>query len=225
MTARSDNAELFAALSRARRSRSAARIRAAASAIVIANHGLVFSHVKRWRNRGVDEDDLSQVGMLGLMRAIESFEPERGFAFSTYATHWIHHFIRREIQNSAATVRTPVHRQAKRHARGEHERAVVVSLDVPIDTDEGAATRLDALADDAPLPDAQATDQERAHAVLRLLSTLPDGERAIVVARYWREQTLAECGPSYRGGVSRERIRQVERIALDRMRSQIASEL
>jgi len=224
MIARADNAELFAALARARRSRSAARVRTCVSAIVVNNAALVHQHARRWAGRGVDLEDLVQVAFIGLMKAIDRFEPARGFQFSTYATWWLAHELRREVQNSAATVRTPVWKQERRRADGTRERAVVVPLDVPIDGDEGPCTRLDALPDGRPLPDEQATDLERAHAVHRLLAQLPDGERAIVVARYWREQTLSEVGPSYRGGVSRERVRQVEKVAIGRMRSQASRE-
>ena len=77
---------------------------------------------------------------------------------------------------------------------------------------------------DAPKVPSAVLSPETVHVAHRLMSQLPDGERAIVVARYWREQTLAEVGPSYRGGVSRERIRQVEKVALDRMRKQVSME-
>jgi RNA polymerase sigma factor (sigma-70 family) len=224
MSSHGDNAELFAALTRARRSRSAVRVRAAVSAIVVANSGLVYQAARRWAGRGVDVEDLAQAAMLGLLRTIDLFEPERGFTFSTYAAHWLRHHLRREVQNHAATVRTPVHMQARRKAHGESERAVVVPLDVPIDVDDGPCTRLDALPDDGPLPDEQAADRAKAHAVRRLLARLPDGERSVIVARFWGEQTLSEVGPSYRGGVTRERIRQVEKVALDRMRQQVFGE-
>jgi DNA-directed RNA polymerase sigma subunit (sigma70/sigma32) len=51
------------------------------------------------------------------------------------------------------------------------------------------------------------------------MARLSDDERSVIVARFWGEQTLSEVGPSYRGGVSRERVRQVEKVALDRMRA------
>ncbi|MFX7507065.1 sigma-70 family RNA polymerase sigma factor, partial [Acinetobacter baumannii] len=60
-------------------------------------------------NRGVALLDLIEEGNLGLMRAIDKFEPERGFRFSTYATWWIRQSIERAIMNQARTVRLPVH--------------------------------------------------------------------------------------------------------------------
>lgn len=231
MIGRVDNADLFAALARARRSRSTVRVRAAVSAIVVNNAALVHQHARRWAGRGVDLEDLVQVGFIGLMRAIDLFEPDRGFAFSTYALHWIRCHLRREVQNNAATVRTPVWKQERRRADGTRERAVVVPLDVPIDGDDGPCTRLDALPDGGPLPDEQATDLERAHAVRLLLARLPDGERGVILGRFFEDRTLGDVGAagietrSGRHVVSRERVRQIQTSALDRMRSQIASEL
>jgi RNA polymerase nonessential primary-like sigma factor len=73
------------------------------------NLRLVVNIAKRYVNRGVAFLDLIEEGNLGLIHALEKFEPERGFRFSTYATWWIRQNVERAIMNQSRTIRLPVH--------------------------------------------------------------------------------------------------------------------
>ena len=85
------------------------RCEEATQSLIRANLRLVVSVAKRYLGRGISFLDLIQEGNLGLLRAVNKFDPRRGFKFSTYATWWIRQSINRSIAEQARTIRIPVH--------------------------------------------------------------------------------------------------------------------
>jgi RNA polymerase primary sigma factor len=183
--------------------------------------GLVHWVASRYRHAAgsLSFDELVSAGNLGLLRALELYEPERGVSFTTYARHWIRHFVVRELQNHGATVRVPVHTQALRRQRKERIRELVFSLDAPLPngrSGEGRETWHDVM----PAP--ASGELGAAHDVAQLLGrcNLTPGERRLLALRFWGDETLNDAGREL--GVSRERARQLQEAALEKLRGAAA---
>jgi RNA polymerase primary sigma factor len=172
--------------------------------LAVSNLAFVVSVAKKFAHRGARLDDLVQEGNVGLMKAIEHFDPKKNVRFATYAVWWIRAYITRYLKDNRSQVRG-----------GESERGSMVdfSLDVTIDED-GETTFLERLEEPSAGPQdsfiGKEQDQEVQAALAKVKKRIGDLGWDIVQERLTQDKprTLEELGQ--RWGVSRERVRQVE---------------
>lgn len=172
--------------------------------LAMSNLPFVVAVAKKFANRGARLDDLIQEGNVGLMKAIEHFDPRKNVRFATYAVWWIRAYITRYLKDNRSQVRG-----------GESERGSMsdFSLDVTIDED-GETTYLDRIEDNGPSPVdtflSREQDDEVQQALAKVKKRIGDLGWDILQERLTQDKprTLEELGQ--RWGVSRERVRQVE---------------
>ncbi|MBK1831272.1 RNA polymerase sigma factor RpoD/SigA [Verrucomicrobiaceae bacterium R5-34] len=221
--------------------------------MIRANLRLVVKIAQDYSGYGLPLADLISEGNIGLMKAVERFDPNKGGKLSTYGSWWIKQSIKRALANQSKTIRLPVHMVDKiarmrristmlAEAIGreptEEELAEELgiprkklallkraakrptSLNAPVHEDDSSEFS-DIIGDERAVDPFAALDNKNMHGELdELLEVLDDREHRIIDARFGldgkKPMTLEEVGVEF--GVTRERIRQLQNIALDKMR-------
>ena len=225
--------------------------------MIKANLRLVVKIAHDYSNLGLPLLDLISEGNIGLMKAVERFDPAKGGKLSTYGAWWIKQSIKRALANQSKTIRLPVHLIDKIYklyrasltmseelgreptdeelseeigissAKLSQLKTVSIrpaSLDAPISDDDSTAFGEIVGDEDAQTPFELFRDKNMRDELSELLEVLDDRERKIIFQRFGldggKPKTLEEVGKKF--GVTRERIRQLQNIALAKLRRALA---
>jgi RNA polymerase nonessential primary-like sigma factor len=226
----------------------------ARSQLIEANLRLVVAVARAYVGRGVPMLDLIAEGNLGLIRAVEKFDPSRRLRFSTYAVWWIRQSVQQALMQQGRTVRVPVNvlrefaqlLRARRQFIAQHTRVPTIdelaqvagkstqevnqlfsaterisSLDAPLsDNDDRALIEQLVIEGDASTKSSDASSGR----IAALIAQLPDRQRFVLERRFGLNdrgvQTLAEIADEL--GLTRERVRQIQTEALNRLRALVS---
>jgi RNA polymerase primary sigma factor len=234
----------------------AADARAAREQFIKANLRLVVSVAKNYLNKGLSFLDLIEEGNLGLLRAVQRFDPRKKCRFSTYATWWIRQAIRRALVNTAKTVRVPSYMVeiiakwktiqnefTQKHGRKPDMHEIAEAMDLgtesleilkrainasdnfsrPVSLDVMWPTNEVADLKESSSPDKSVLNQMDSERIETLLRSINEREAAVLRLRYGlydgQPMTLGDIGKRLR--ITRERVRQIEKIALRKLNKRL----
>ena len=202
--------------------------------LIRSNLRLVVKIAHDFKGLGLPLLDLISEGNIGLMRAVEKFDPSKGAKLSSYAAWWIKQSMRRALANQARTIRIPVQsaskiskiQAAKAKLTESLGKTTTISLHDPIQHGEDGEFR-DIIPDDkSAAPDELVQDEETLSHMIKLCDRLEERERTILTLRFGlngdRAKTLEEVSQSI--GRTRERVRQIQNQALDKLRNMLEAD-
>lgn len=183
-----------------------------ASRRLLINHNIAFvlSMCRRYAGKGCRLDDLVQEGMIGLLKAVEHFDPAKGNRFSTYASWWIRAYVQKFLRDMRATVKPVITSPGVERFALPRD----FSLDTPVGDDD-ETTHLERLEDMGPGPEDDFMRQEHSDDVREALERVRKRVGGLgwdIIEQRLEEdspRTLEEIGKDW--GLSRERVRQVEK--------------
>lgn len=224
--------------------------------LINSNLRFVVTVAKKYQGQGLPLEDLINEGNIGLLTAIDKFEPEKGYHFISYAVWWIRQSIMKAVCEKSRAVRLPLNRanelfqiqkiqKALIHESGSTDVSIeeiadasgleadlvkdliavsreMVSFDAPVASKgELSDSKVGDFIEDEKLgPEEEVINQSLKKDIETLLSTLTDKEREIIIMRFGlydvKPMSLKEIGDQY--GLTKERIRQIEKRAIEKMR-------
>ncbi|RKX79792.1 MAG: RNA polymerase subunit sigma [Spirochaetes bacterium] len=235
--------------------------KAAQAKLIEANLRFVVNVAKKYQNQGLPLDDIISEGNIGLMNAIERFDPDKGYHFISYAVWWIRQAILKAIYEKSRMIRLPLNRANELVQIEKTRKAMLtemgedpsdaeiarltgikeidvtdlqaisrdlVSLESPVYNERDSSNLGDFIEDSANAgPDEQALMLSLSEDIESILGTLTDKESDILRHRFGlgdrKPLSLKEIGDRY--NLTKERIRQIEKKALDRLRHPSRSQL